>query len=256
MSGLVTVLAGVTFLAANPHGNLVDEKKYAEVLDKHLADARVDYAALQKDRAALAEYLAAVAGVSKADFDAAPKAARAAYLINAYNAYTLESILDAYPIKGGFFGGANSIKGIPGVWNKAKHKTALGEVTLDFIEHETLRKKYDLPGVHMALVCASKGCPPLRAEPYWADALEAQLEDQAAAYLRSPYGLVIDGGKVKVSMIFRWFGGDFDKAGGWKAWVAKRAPPSSRESVQSALEAGSFVWIDYDWSLNDRKGGS
>ena len=255
MGGLIVAALGLSLLAANPHGNLVDETPYERVLAKHVVDARVDYAALKKDRAALDEYLKAVAAVRRAEYDAAPKEAKIAYLLNAYNAYTLESIVENHPIKGGFFGGANSIKGIPGVWNKKTHATALGKVTLDEIEHANLRKM-GVPGVHMALVCASKGCPPLRAEPYRADRLAAQLDDQAAAYLGSKWGLVVRGDRVKVSAIFKWFGEDFESTGGWKAFVAANAPEETRAAVKKALESGSFEWLDYDWSLNDRKGGS
>lgn len=253
MGGLMVAALGLTLFAANPHGNLVDETAYAQVLATHVVDARVDYAALKKDRSAIDGYLKAVGAVSRADYDAASKEAKVAYLTNAYNAYTLDSIVESYPIKGGFFGGANSIKGIPGVWNKRTHATALGKVTLDEIEHANLRKM-DVPGVHMALVCASKGCPPLRTEPYWADGLAAQLDEQAASYLGSKWGLVVGGGTVKLSAIFKWFGEDFAMAGGWKAWVVAHAPEAKRAAVKKALESDTFEWLSYDWSLNDRKG--
>lgn len=253
----MTVALCVWLLAANPHGNLVDETRYAEVLTKHVADAKVDYAALKKDRASLDAYLGAVAAVTRADFDAASKDAQVAYLLNAYNVYTLKAIVDHYPIKGGWLGGANSIRGISGVWDTQTHATALGKVTLDFIEHDTLRKKYDMPAVHMALVCASKGCPPLRGEPYFADALASQLEDQARAYFASPRGLVVEKGVVKVTRLFSFkkgtpFAADFESVGGWKTFVVKHAPESSRETVRAALAKDAFEWLPYDWQLNDR----
>ena len=251
------LVLGAWLLAANPQGSLVDDTRYAEVLAKHVSNASVDYTALKKDRAGLDAYLADVAKVTRGDFDAASKDAQVAYLLNAYNAYTLQSIIDHHPIKGGWFGGANSIRGISGVWDSTTHGTALGKVTLDFIEHDTLRKKYEMPAVHMALVCASKGCPPLRAEPYRADALAAQLEDQARVYLASPRGLVVEKGRVKVTRIFAFkkgtpFADDFDVVGGWKAFVVKHAPESSRATVMAALDADEFEWLPYDWTLNGR----
>lgn len=235
---------------------LLDDSNFATVLTKFVVDGKVDYAALKRDRSDLDAYLEKVAGVSRPQFDGASADAQVAYLINAYNAYTLEAIIDNYPIKGGWFGGANSIKGIAGVWNRQKHRTALGKVTLDFIEHETLRKKYSMPGIHMGLVCASIGCPPLRAEPFRADQLQAQLEDQARVYLASPSGVRVNKGTVRVSMIFKWFGSDFEGVGGWKKWVAARVPADRREVVSEALESDSFEWLKYDWSLNDHKGSA
>lgn len=242
--------------------DLVDDTAYREVLAAHVKDSKVDYVALQKDRAKLDAYLKAVSAVSKDDFEKASKEARASYLVNAYNAYTLESILDNYPIKksGGFFNTApaNSIKQIKGVWDTNKHKTAIGDVTLDQIEHEHLRKKYDLPLVHMALVCASKGCPPLRAEPFTADKLVTQMEDQAKIYLASPYGLVVDGkDTIKVSMIFKWFAKDFTKQfGDSLGFVEKYAPADKVDAVKAARKAGNIGYIEYDWSLNDQKSAS
>lgn len=263
MMGLVgAALAGVMLFAANPGGNLEDTTALADVLTTHVKDSKVDYASLQKDRAKLDAFLQTVAAVPKADFEKATKDQKIAYLTNAYNAYTLKVILDAYPIKkAGGFGSllntapSNSIKQIPGAWDKKKHKTALGDLTLDQIEHENLRKHYDTPLVHMALVCASKGCPPLRGEPYLAEKLNEQLEDQARIYLASPYGLVVEGNTVKVSAIFKWFGKDFDKQyGGPKGFVEKFAPEAKAAAVKKA--AGSYSYIDYDWSLNEQKKSS
>lgn len=256
LQAVALIAAGAALCAGSPPptADLAGDARYAEVLERHVRDARVDYTALKADPAALDAYLDAVASVPRAAFDAATADAQVAYLVNAYNAYTLRSVIEAYPIRGGLFGGADSIKGIPGVWSRRRHRTALGELTLDQIEHEHLRKKYEMPAVHMALVCASKGCPPLRAEPYRAKDLAAQLEEQARIYLGSPHGLSVDGGRVSVSPIFKWFGADFERKGGWEAWVAARAPEASRARVKGPLASGSFRWIRYDWSLNDAKG--
>ena len=255
LHGIAIVAAGLAILAGGEAtADLADDARYEELLARHLREARVDYAALKEDPAALDAYLARVAAVPRASFDAAPAEAQVAYLVNAYNACTLRSVIEAYPIRGGWLGGANSIRGIPGVWTKRRHRIALGDLTLDQIEHEHLRARYAMPAVHMALVCASKGCPPLRAEPFRAKDLDAQLEDQARLYLASPHGLTAGGGRVAVSPIFKWFGEDFARAGGWQAWVTARAPESSRARVQDALASGAFRWISYDLSLNDTKG--
>ncbi len=254
-------LAAVAILAAGPQANLVDETGYGEVLTAYVRAGKVDYAGLKKDRARLDAYVRDVGGVSKASFDAASKEARIAYLVNAYNAFTLVTILDNHPIKsaGGLFNTApaNSIKQIKGAWDGRKHKTALGDLTLDDIEHKNLRKSYDTPLVHMALVCASKGCPPLRAEPYRADRLLEQLEDQARTYLAGPYGLVVDGNRIQISMIFKWFNGDFKAAyGSGPGFAARYAPADKRPAVEAAVKSGAVSYIDYDWSLNELLGKS
>jgi hypothetical protein len=261
MIGLAGLVAGVLLFAANPaanpHGNLADETKYADLLTKYVKDARVDYPALTANRADLDEYLKAVGAVSKSDFDAASKEARMAYLVNAYNAYTIQTIVENFPkpVKndGGLFSTGNSIKQIKGAWNSGKHKTALGDITLDGIEHENLRKSYETPLLHMALVCASKGCPPLRAEPYFADKLNDQLEDQARTYLASEHGLVVTGDAIKVSSIFKWFKDDFTKKYGTALdFVTKYAPDARRPIVEEAIKKGRFDYLEYDWTLNEQ----
>lgn len=260
MIGLVAAFAGALLLGAPAaHGNLVDDSKYAEVLTAYVnKDARVDYPALKENRAKLDDYLKDVAAVTPADFQKAPREAQISYLVNAYNAYTLQTIVDAYPKpvknEGGFFGGpGNSIKQIKGAWDGKKHKTAIGDVTLDDIEHKNLRAKYAEPLLHMALVCASKGCPPLRTEPYYSDKLTEQLEDQAGTYLGSKYGMQVKGESVEVSAIFKWFKDDFTKKyGSANGFIEKYAPESKRPIVSLAVKNGKVGFLDYDWTLNEQ----
>jgi hypothetical protein len=126
-------------------------------------------------------------------------------------------------------------------------------MSLDDIEHETLRKLFDEPRVHMALVCAAKGCPPLRTEPYRGDRLDGQLDDQARRYLASPAGLRVEPGgrKVAVSAIFKWFDDDFDSAGGVRAFLTGYAPDAARTAL--AERKTKITYLDYDWSLNEAR---
>lgn len=258
MIGLVAAFAGVLVLGA-PHGNLVDTTPYAETLAAYVKDAQVDYPGLKAHREKLDAYVKEVAALPREAFQKGSREARMAYLINAYNAWTLESILDNYPKpvknKGGFFSTGNSIKQIKGVWDRKTHRTAIGELTLDQIEKEQLLPKSGEPLVHMSLVCASKGCPPLRSEPYYADKLAEQLEDQARTYLSSERGLVVSGDSIKVSMIFKWYAKDFERK--YKSpfeFVQKYSPDEQRPRVALAIQNGRTGYIDYDWTLNEQGG--
>ncbi len=65
-------------------------------------------------------------------------------------------------------------------------KTPTGKtITLDTLEHEIIRKQFDEPRIHAALVCAAQGCPPLRPEAYKGTGLEEQLADQMRTFLNS-----------------------------------------------------------------------
>ena len=139
-----------------------------------------------KDHAQLKAVLADYAKVTRAEFDGWTKAQQQAFLINDYNALTIEKILQRYPdIKS--IRDFGSVFGNP--W-KDKFFTLFGEpAALDTIEHEILRKPgvYDEPRVHFAVVCASIGCPMLRNEAFTAEKLESQLRGRHDALPLGPH---------------------------------------------------------------------
>ena len=170
-----------------------------------------------------------------------------AFFINAYNAYTLQLIIDHYPVK--------SIKDIgsffKGPWDQPAVRLFGRTLTLNNLEHDIIRKDYPDPRIHFALVCAAHGCPPLRDEAYVADHLEEQLDDQARQFLATPAKNRVDAGArtVYLSPIFKWYGADFEKKHG--SVLAALEPYWPKASV-GALAQGHFKirYSDYDWSLN------
>ena len=233
-------------------------KKHVVLLDRGRA-SQLRYAGMAADRAALKAYLATLAAVTPEAFEAFTKPQQMAFLINAYNAYTVELILTRYPK-------IESIKDIGTLLqNPWKQKTAplLGTVmTLDGIEHETLRARgrYDDPRIHFAVNCASIGCPMLREEAFVAERLDAQLDEQALRFMsdRSRNRWSTASQKLEVSKIFEWYAEDFRL--GHKgitsanAFYARYADPladapADRERVRS--QKAGVVHLDYDWKLND-----
>src|SRR5579862_2605914 len=223
--------------------------------------SRVDYALVVKDHAQLKAILADYASVTRAEFDGWSKAQQQAFLINDYNALTIEKILQRYP-------DIKSIRDFGTVFGnpwKDKFFNLFGEpATLDTVEHEILRKPgvYDEPRVHFAVVCASIGCPMLRNEAFTAEKLESQYQDGMTRFLsdRTRNRYDPQSGKLEVSMIFKWYGGDFEKGNkgftSVKQALSKFADqladkPGDRAAVRDQKADVSF--LDYDWSLNDSK---
>jgi Skp family chaperone for outer membrane proteins len=216
--------------------------------------SRVDYTAFAKDRAELKTVLDTLSAVPKAEFDGWSKEQRMAFLINAYNAFTVEVILTKYP-------DIKSIKEL-GSFNRGPWKneffTLLGERHhLDWIEHEQLRPKYADPRVHAAVNCASIGCPALRPEAFTAARLDSQLEDGMIRFLGDRTRNRVADGKLQVNAIFKWFKEDFEKGHKGFAKVedvfAKHATQlSDKPEEQAAIKAKSLpvAHLDYDWSLN------
>ena len=235
-------------------------KKHVVLLDGGKA-SQLRYTGVLADHAALKAYLAQLSAVSAVAFDGYTKPQQMAFLINAYNAYTVELILTKYPK-------LDSIRDLGNLITKPwsiKNIPLLGtSMTLDNIEHDTLRAKgrFDDPRVHFAVNCASVGCPMLREEAFVPERLEAQLEEQAVRFMsdRSRNRFNGTNGKLEVSKIFDWYGGDFKRGhkgiASLPAFAAKYADqltdvPAERERVKA--KDFSLGFLDYDWKLNDAR---
>ncbi len=253
----IMVFAGSTIgsRAASP-----ENAAYARVLERFVTgDAHVRYAALKAEPADLDAYLESLASVDAADLEALPEKERIAFWINSYNAITLKTIVDGYPIQGRGLSAlrypSSSIRQISGAWTDRSWVVAGNKVSLDDIENQTLRKHFREPRVHMALVCAALGCPPLRAEPYAGARLDEQLDDQARRYLASPFGMKLEPERhrITVSAIFKWFAGDFNKEDGVRAFLTRYAPTGAARTALADPKT-KIVFLDYDWTLNEAQG--
>ncbi|MCP5324700.1 MAG: DUF547 domain-containing protein [Oceanospirillaceae bacterium] len=218
-----------------------DWRAYDQLLREHVHSGHrfgvsanlVDYAAIGKDPAfaAIAEQLA--------NYNPAPlnKIEKLAFYINAYNYFAIKLVVDQQP--------QNSIKDIGNffspVWKKPAGKINGESVSLDFIEHQVLRKMGE-PGIHFAIVCASLSCPDLRAEAYIPEDLMQQLNDQIQLFLNNPKGLKIENNTLYISNIFDWFSADFKPYGGVLPFLRLYKPELSGFD--------SFSSLDYDWRLN------
>jgi Protein of unknown function, DUF547 len=247
--GMLIVLAlGPAALPSSAAGFDQTHQLFDDMLHHYVKDARVDYTGLKANTHELNRYLAHVAAVTKSDFKQWNENEQIAFLINAYNAYTLRLILDHYPVK--------SIKDIgsllTGPWDQPVVNLFGQTLTLNAVEHGILRKDYTEPRIHFALVCAAKGCPPLRNEAYVGTRLNEQLDDQARRFLANPQKNRVDveNQTVYLSPIFKWYGADFQKkSGGVLQFLMQYWP----ETERTELEKGGFKirYTDYVWSLND-----
>lgn len=217
---------------------------------------QLDYAAMAEQREPLNAYLQRLTAVSRAEFDRWPHAEQLAFLINAYNAWTVELILRAWP-------DIESIKEqgslFSSPWSKA-FIPLLGETrSLDDIEHKLIRGsgRYQEPRVHFAVNCASIGCPALRAEAYQGAQLDAQLEAQTQLFLADRSRNRVRDGELQLSAIFKWYSDDF--AASWRGvdslaqfLVLYADALGLNATQQQQLQAGQLDldFLDYDWRLN------
>ncbi len=229
---------------------------YQSLLSTFMENGLVDYSAMQVDKILLENAIADLSALTKDQFDSFTRDQKVAYLINAYNLYTIQSIIDAYPV--------SSIKKIKGVWNKRKFKIAGEELTLDNVEHDLLRKTFHEPRIHVAVVCASISCPELWDHPFTPNSLESQLELRSSAFANDTTRNRVDtaSGIIYLSRIFKWYGSDFEsyrqessfsslgkKKAGVLAFLSQYWP----QSIQMALQNKKLrtKYLKYDWNLNE-----
>jgi len=221
--------------------------------------SRVDYTGLQKSRAILDDYLQTLSAVETKTYNSWSRQQQLAFLINAYNAFTINLILNSYPdlvsIKelGSFFRSP---------WKKKFFMLFGQKESLDGLEHEIIRVpgKFDEPRIHFAVVCASIGCPALRPEAFTAETLEEKLQDSTIRFLRDRQRNRIDSRTetIEISSIFKWYGEDFaGRLGHWGSLAAfleaYREYLADDEQQRKIISTPGVPihFLDYDWQLND-----
>ena len=211
----------------------------------------VDYAGLRSASNDLDAYIQDVQSVKEEEFDAMTKDERLAFLINAYNAFSVKMVIENFPVKsfsaiGGTF--ANP-------WRKKSEFKLFGNpVALDDIETKRISAIDDVgPQYHFAICKAAKDSPRLLNEPYLGSKLKDQLSEAARVFItdRLKNGYTSSSNSFEVSQVFRWYKADFEKAGGGSLakYIAQNFeldPPLKPEAVQKAL----VKFVDFDWALN------
>jgi hypothetical protein len=258
-------------LAVESEKQRFDYSDFADALKINVNDAgMVNYKKLKSEPQKLRAFVTELQNLDRKDFDKWSGNEKIAFWLNAYNALTLKAIIDNYPIKSSFFKSRiypkNSIRQIAGVWDKIKFKVMGQNLTLGHIEHKILRVKFDEPKIHVAMVCAAMGCPPLRNEPFIGDKLQEQLDDQTRRFLANPAKFKIERthDRTYLSPIFKWFAVDFIKKYSPKKNIGRHNKEESAvlNFIASYLDkaqkdyvlAGKFKikYLKYDWSLNEQ----
>ncbi|WP_019948139.1 DUF547 domain-containing protein [Hymenobacter aerophilus] len=214
-----------------------DHSAFDRLLKKYVnPQGRVNYKGFKSEEKAFDAYLARLSQNPPKPAD--PQAEQMAFWINAYNAYTIKLILNNYPLK--------SIKDIGEPWKKMFFSIGGTKMSLDDIEHGILRKKFDDPRIHFALVCASISCPALRPEAYTAARLSQQLDAQGRAFLNDPTKNKINPQSAQLSNYFNWYKEDWNKNGlSVVKWVNKYAKTKISDNTR-------IGYLDYNWNLNEQ----
>jgi hypothetical protein len=256
----------------------VSHAAYGRLLKRHVQHGLVDYAGWRRsaaDRKALRGYLMRLAAVEPAALSgkgdgALSRGAALAFWINAYNASVIRGVMehlkddpDYRVSKDGFVFFSKRRYEIAGVklsLNALEHgvlRGAYGHKDVKALDEPALRRvkrlhagvlargeKHVDPRIHFALVCAARGCPPLRPEAYRGDLLDKQLVDQTRSYVNNAKR---GAGPQGISAIFHWFVEDFRRThGSVEAFINKYyRGDASRIAFDKK--------IHYSWKLNRQK---
>ena len=241
-----------------------------QILDVSVRDGLVYYRALRSERGRLDRYAASL-NVPAATYGGWSREQQMAFWINAYNAFVLQTVIDRYPIRGiSKDYPPNSIRQIPGAFERIKHRAAGRSVTLDEIEKSVL-PPFKEPRVYLALGRGAVGSGRLRSEAYTGARLMQQLDAIQQEFVSEQPMVRIDrgAGQVSVTPIVSWHDAEFiaaydkDPTGPYAqrsaieraiiAFLAPRLLPLEKEFLQK--NEFKVTYHPFDWRLNDLTGG-
>ena len=227
----------------------VDHRLWDYLLKMYVENGLVDYQGIKRDHL-FQTYLRQLGRAQPDKLDTDND--RLALLCNAYNALVINGVIkheitqsvDKFSVKKVRF------------FDLKEHIFAGRTLSLNHLEHKLIRTEFPEPRVHMALVCAARSCPVIRAEAYHGKTLPRQLEDQARQFANNPKHVGYDApsNTLHLSKILEWYGDDFKAAGGYRKFLADRvADPTLRKALLDADGSVKIVFNDYNWSLNSRE---
>lgn len=245
MMKLFTLLVLICPAALHAQTKSPSHQIYTQLLKRNVNDiGQVDYKGIIRDSVEFDKYLQLL--TDNPPHKSWSRNEQIAYWINAYNAFTIKLITKYYPVKSiKDIGSSIQIPFVNTPWDIKFIIIGRNRYDLNNIEHGILRKKFDDPRIHMALVCASKSCPILLNEAYDASLLDNQLAKQTRAFLADPYRNKLSQNEPKLSMIFKWYEMDFTKNG-----KTVRDFVNAHTTVPIKADA-KISYVEYDWSLNE-----
>ena len=153
----------------------VDHNVWDFLLKNFVPDGLVDYDGMKRHYL-FHDY---IRQLGNCDIDAlSTREEKLALYCNAYNAFVIDGVI-SHKI-------SDTVQGFSiddvDFFDLQEHILAGETVSLNDIEHGTVRPQFDEPRIHVALVCAAKSCPSIRAEAYRGDRILKQLEDQSRLF--------------------------------------------------------------------------
>ena len=227
-----------------------DFAPWDSMLKRYVNDCgQVDYAAWQSE--SHQELNTWLESLQSTELSQLGEAGAIAFLINLYNALTIRQVLQKYPI----VSIRPSCLGVPNwlaflrFFNNPVYQLEGQSLSLNGIEHGLLREQFPEPRLHFALVCASVGCPLLRAAAYAPAQLDEQLTADARRFIRNDDKVRYDATQqiLYCSKIFQWYKTDFlTVADSVADYISQHRPKLNLP------DRVTVKFLPYSWALNQR----
>ena len=228
------------FLSTSVFAQSIDQQFFNDAdafFATQVKDGLVNYAGLKNN----AQLTQLISRVENADVSAADAATKKAFYINAYNLLVIDAATKLYP--------TNSVQSQGGFFDTKKVTIGGEKLTLNNLEKNYLLNPYQDARLHFVLVCGALGCPPITDFAYQPDQLEQQLNQQTKIALNNPDFIKANGNQLQISQIFKWYTKDFGGAKNILSFINQYRSTRIPNTVK-------ISYYEYDWSLNDRTGGS
>ncbi|HKI79936.1 MAG TPA: DUF547 domain-containing protein [Ignavibacteriaceae bacterium] len=248
------IIVAVLGLICNNPGYSQNNNLFNSLLRDFVKNGKVNYAGMKDDKR-LDKYIASIENTDPDKLSTGDS--KFAFWINVYNAFTLKLVCTNYPIKSisDLNSGGKLIDKLPGktVWDKKFISINKKDYSLNDIENNILRKKFDEPRVHFALVCASVSCPLLMQEAFSGEKLNSQLDQQARLFLNdtTKNSFNLNSRIAYISQIFNWFRKDFGKNDiEILNYISQFLPDDTAKDIIENAQKWTIKYKNYDWRLN------
>ncbi len=213
-----------------------DYKAWDVFLKKYVsASGDVDYKSIKANKKSLDSIVRSFSGVTVSPTWS--KNDQLAFWINAYNAFTIDLIVNNYPLK--------SIQNLDGgkPWDVKRITIGSKKYSLNNIENDIIRPQFKDARIHFAVNCGAKSCPPLLNAAYVGKTLDAQLDAVTKKFINNTKYQTIKSTKLTLSKIFDWYAVDF----------GDRVTFVNKYSTTKVNKNAFITFKEYDWSLNEKK---
>ena len=164
------------------------------------------------------------------------KSDQLAFWINAYNAFTIDLIVNNYPLK--------SIQGLDGgkPWDVKRINIGGKKYSLNNIENDIIRPQFKDARIHFAVNCAAKSCPPILNGAFFGKTLDTQLDDVTKKFINNKKYQTISSSNITLSKIFDWYAVDFGEI---VTFMNKYSTVKVNKNAQVTSR-------EYNWALNEK----